>query len=589
MLTSRHVRSLRPTPLYALVIFVVGLVYRLAWVYQGFSATDEGWLQAQGARIAQGQVPYRDFDYLLPPLTSYKEAALFVFLGDHWTVFASRTLFAVEVSVAPVLVFFILRRFVSDRAAFLATLPAIFFTVSIAGFTSYTIDGQFMALLSILLAVYANGRRAVGVGAGIAAVLALMSKQPFLAFVVALPFAALAGSLLRRRAGRPVPPRAIASLVSSVPWYVAGAVAASAAILGYFAAAGVAREFVEEGFFVLTTQSNPTSLRFKLIQDLPEYLTQYGALGPALLALIAILLCFRLSRVFEVVRTALLLAILGLVFYASFRHPPPVARPLFLIVAYGVLSGTGIVALVASVFWESASPLPPEIVFLGLVLQWVAQFHAGGLVFWFEGAYLSLPMALLFLHAMSKVRVPVPRTPLRLGAPTVAALLLGAWLAAGGLAIVVERPYQDAPRKLLTADFSTQALHGITTYPLTAQRFDALVAEIDKRTQPGDPIYVLPDFAILYEATGRRNPTRFDWPDEPFLTPDLVNRVVADLRRDPPKVVFLLNQREGAYVRNQPPIDWANSRWAPIYDYITAHYRQDGSVQDIRVLVPSSS
>jgi hypothetical protein len=604
---SPRARQVGPPVLYALGIFLVGLVYRLSWIYQGFAATDEGWLQAQGARIAHGQVPYRDFDYTFPPLTSFKEAALILIMGNNWTVFASRTLFSVEVSLAAVFAFLVLRRFVSDRAAFIATLPAIFFTVIVLAFTSYTIDGEFMALLSVTLAFYGGGSgrlpRAMAAGSGVAAVLAVMAKQPFLAFLFAIPIAAIGGRLLRRSSDAPVHP-AVRALQTGVGWYAAGIAGAIVAVLAYFTAVGALSQFINEAF-ILTTQAHPTSLRFKLIQDLPEYITRYDALVPALLGLIVVLLLFRIGRAFELARSVLLAGILAFILYLTLRHPPPESRPFMVIVAYGVLVIVGLTALATTVALEGpwlrnnaaaqalrARLFPPELVFLALFLQWEAQFHYDGLVFWYEGAYLSVPVVLLFVHAMSKVRYPIFRSGLlevRVATPTIAAVLLGLWIVIGGAGVVLERPYQDAPRSQLTADFTTPALRGINGYPLTVQRFEGLVAEVDRRTRPGDAIYVIPDFSILYQATGRRNPTRMDWPNESFLTTDFVSRMVSDLQHDPPKVVFLLNQREGAYQRDQTPIDWASTKWAPIHDYIVAHYTQVGTVQDIQVMVPNGS
>ena len=589
---------------YALAIFLIGLGYRLSFVYQGWAATDEGWLQAMGARIAAGQVPYRDFDYVFPPLTSYKEAALQLLLGGSWTVFASRTLFSVEVALASVLGFLILRRFVSDRAAFLATLPTIFFTVIVLAFTSYTIDAQFMALLSIALMVHAGEgvrfQRALAAGAGIAAVLAVMAKQPYLAFIPAIPFAALAGAWLRRGSREPVHP-AVRALQVGWGWYLAGCAATAALIVAYFAAAGALGQFGYEAF-LLGSLGHPVSRRFLLIQDLPEYLTRYDALVPALMAVVAVLLAFRIARAYEVARTLLLAGVLAFVLVLTLRHPPPPSRPLVTIVAYGVLVSIGLVALVTTVAlegpWLRNNPtaqalrgrlFPPELVFLALFMQWLTQFHYDGLVFWYEGAFLSVPVVLLFVHALSRVDLPLRRSQslrLSIGTPAFASLLLGVFLAVGGFGVVQERVYEDAQRSQLTADFSTPALRGIKAYPVTQQRVDALVAEIDSRTKAGDPIFFLPDFGLLYEATGRRNPTRLDWYNESFLTPAISDRVLSDLQRDPPKVVFLQTQREGAYERDQPAIDWPNTKWAPIYDYLVAHYKQVGAVQDIKVMVP---
>lgn len=588
-------------------MFLIGFVYRLTWIFQGWAATDEGWLQAQGQRIASGQVPYRDFDYVFPPLTSFKEAALFVILGDHWTVFASRVLFSVEVSIAPVLAFLILRRFVSDRAAFIATVPAIFFTVIVLAFTSYTIDAEFMALAALTFAVYggpgSRAPRTMAVASGVCAVLAFMAKQPFLAFLPAIPFVALASTLLRRGDDRPVH-AAVRALQTGWAWYLAGCALAAAGIVAYFAAAGALRDFTYEAI-LLTTQAHPTSLRFKLIQDLPEYITRYDALIPALLAVTLVLFAFRVARLYEIVRTLLLAVVFAFALALTLRHPPPPSRPLFVILAYGVLVAVGIIALVTTVAvygpWLRknataqelrARLLPPEIVFLALLLQWMAQFHYDGLVFWYEGAYLSVPVVLLFLYEMSRVSIPIVRTrsfTISLGTPAAAGMILALYLIVGGAGVVFERPYQDAPRSQLTADFTTPALQGIKGYPTTQQRFDGLVAQVYQRTQPGDPIYIIPDFSILYAATHRRNPTRMDWPNESFLTQEFVDRMVTDLQRDPPKLVFIPTQREGAFERDQPPIDWESTKWAPVYDYLVAHYRQVDSVQDIKVMVPAGT
>lgn len=591
-----------PAILYALLILAVGLAYRLSFVYQGWSATDEGWLQAAGIRIASGQVPYRDFEYPLPPVTIYKEAALAAVTGPGWTVLASRWLFSFEVTLASLLAFLILRRAVSDRTAFFVTLPTVFFTVMILAFTNYTYDAEFWALVSVTLAVYAGeGRRQglVALAAGGAAGLAAMAKSPFLAFLPAIPFAALAGSWLRR--GRNDAPQMARSLQRVWLLYLAGAAIVIGGFFAYFASIGLLRSFVEQAF-LLTARANPVSLRFALIQDLPDYAVRFGRLGIGVTAIILLLLPFAINRLWEFVRTVLLLGALAYVLLYTQLHPPIPSRPYFINIAYFVVSGVGVIALLVSLILETPwlarnetaaglrSRFPPlELIFLALFLQWLAQFHYDGLVFWFVGSYLSVPVVLIFLRELGRVRIPVFRgaTRLRFGAPAVAWVLIATWLSIGGAGIFLERVYQDADRPLLTASFSPAKLSGITTYPETAQRVDALVAEVDRRTKPGDPIFFFPDYGIMYAVTGRTNPTPLDWYNEAFLTPAVTDQVLAALQRDPPRVVFLQRQREGAYQRDQPPVDYVHSKWAPIFLYLIAHYRVDGGVQDIAILVPA--
>src|SRR5207248_5627130 len=132
-------------------------------------------------------------------------------------------------------------------------------------------------------------------------------------------------------------------------------------------------------------------------------------------------------------------------------HPPPPSRPLVTIVAYGVLVSIGLAALVTTVALEGpwlrnnptahalrARLFPPELVFLALFMQWLTQFHYDGLVFWYEGAFLSVQLVLLFVHALSRPDMPLRRSrSLRLGIvpPAFALLLLDVVVAVVGLAV----------------------------------------------------------------------------------------------------------------------------------------------------------
>jgi hypothetical protein len=107
------------TFVYSSALFVLGLAYRATFLSQGFNGTDEGWLQTLGQRVANGQIPYRDFYFVLPPVSVYREAVLIKLFGDAYGILASRWVFAVEATLASVVAFIILRRFVGDHLAFL--------------------------------------------------------------------------------------------------------------------------------------------------------------------------------------------------------------------------------------------------------------------------------------------------------------------------------------------------------------------------------------------------------------------------------------------------------------------------------------
>ena len=595
-------RALRPPARYATVLFGIGLIYRLAFIFQGWSANDEGWEQALGARIAGGQVPYRDFDNVFPPLTAYKEGLLHAVLGSTWSVAASRWLFSIETSLASVLVFLIVRRFATDRVAFLATLPTIFFSVTILTFTLYTYDAEFMALLAIALAIYSEGsdRRIVmfGIASGAAACLALMAKQSFIAFVPAIPFAAVAGMWIRGHKSAQVHAVTLA-LRRSVPFYLAGFAGMLVGICAYFALAGALGQFFFESF-VLISRSAPVSTRFALIQDTPEYVFRFGLAMPAIVLVALILLSIRIGPAYERARPVLLAAMLGLVVLYTVVHVPIPSRPFAINVSYGLMWSLGLGALAVSVAaargrlqmnggkpW-AAMP-PPELVLLALVLQWLAQFNFSGVVTWYIGAFLSLPVVLIFLYALSDSAAILHHAlpDVRLAVPAWSPWVLGVFFAAGGIGVVQGWVYEDAPRSQLTSTFTSRQLAGITTYPATAQRVNGIAEQVAVRTSPGDPVFFFPDFPIMYSVTGRTNPTRLDWYEPSFLTPDITRQVLADLAAHPPKLVFLQRQREGTWRRDQDPIDYPNTVWAPIYDYLMSHYHQVDSVQDVMVLVPN--
>src|SRR5439155_8826895 len=170
--------------------------------------------------------------------------------------------------------------------------------------------------------------------------------QSFLAFLPALPFSVIAGAVLRRGIQRRVHP-AVRAMQTGHPWYLAGCAATIALVIAYYAAQGSLGQFGYQAF-LLGAQGHPVTARFALIQDMPEYITSYGLLVPALVGLIVLYLAIAIARPYELVRSLLLATVLGFVLVLTLRHPPLPARPFFVIVAYGVLVTLGLIALVAT-------------------------------------------------------------------------------------------------------------------------------------------------------------------------------------------------------------------------------------------------
>ena len=62
---------------------IAPLVAHLAFSWIGFNPTDDGWLQAVARRLADGEVPHRDFIFVRPALSAILQVPLVWWAGEH--------------------------------------------------------------------------------------------------------------------------------------------------------------------------------------------------------------------------------------------------------------------------------------------------------------------------------------------------------------------------------------------------------------------------------------------------------------------------------------------------------------------------
>jgi hypothetical protein len=576
---------------YAAGLLLLGLAYRATFIAQGFNGTDEGLLQAMGARIASGQIPYRDFDYVLPPVSIYKEAGFIAVFHGAYGVLASRWVFVAEVSLASVIAFLIVRRHASDRLAFMVTLPTVFFSVILIYFSHYGYDAVFLALLSALLLFYSDTRRSVlPLLAGALAALAFLAKPPLLGFaVLVLVIGALRPRLnAPRNGGASAQPR-IGTARGS---FLLGFAGMFATVSLYFVANHASRRFLYDSF-VLAFQSMPHPATYLIWQDMPLLLR-----GPAEIAGIVLLLAVvPLPRVSDAVRLGLVGAVLAAAIVLALLGKPAYfidsALSLFLLLNLAAV----VVTVLIDGPWFADQPfaielrrqLPPlEVPLLALGLQFLSQYSNAGITYSYLGCFLSVPVGLLFLYRLAHIQLPSAGWSLgRLRIAPPVALMVGLWLVVGSAVVTRLTVYRDGDRAQLSASFRTAKLAGVTSLPSNVQRIDGIVSMVEQYTKPGDPIFVFPDLPALYFLTDRTNPTRVTWYIPPGLGPGQSEEAVADLERHPPRLIFLQTYGEGDFQRLGPPINYAREpKWQPIYRYITTHYRQIGSIGDVAVYVP---
>lgn len=112
----------------------------------------------------------------------------------------------------------------------------------------------------------------------------------------------------------------------------------------------------------------------------------------------------------------------------------------------------------------------------------------------------------------------------------------------------------------------------------TAADLQGVVADIQRQTAPGEPIFVYPTSPLLYALAERPNPTQFDHLNPGAATPGEIQRVIADLEAQHVKLVVISDYWQAAWGPpgpNAPLEAWLNSRFTEV--------ARDGAY---RVLVP---
>jgi hypothetical protein len=110
-----------------------------------------------------------------------------------------------------------------------------------------------------------------------------------------------------------------------------------------------------------------------------------------------------------------------------------------------------------------------------------------------------------------------------------------------------------------------------------AAELNRLIAEVRKRSAPGESIAAVPWNAGLYFLTERRNPTRFDLVIPASVLPDDIPEMERDLDRA--DLVVYWTARD-AFINNTSLDD----RLPELDRYIMTHYRAVGAVNAYRLL-----
>jgi hypothetical protein len=349
------------------------------------------------------------------------------------------------------------------------------------------------------------------------------------------------------------------------------------------ALAGASRQFFYQAF-LLYRAAHPGSLLGLIVQGIPGYVARPAGVVGAVLAVL--LVVSPRKPALRWVRSGAVIVGLAAVLVLTVAVPDR-AQPAFLVAGFECLWLINLVALISGLRGGFPSP---ELPLFALSLQYLSQITYNGVVLYYVGAYLTVPVALMFLlktpHPERSLESPSPLWG-GLGRGSVIAALVGIWLVLGSVIVTRMNVYEDAPRAQLTSTFTSQKLQGISSLPTTTHRIDAAISAVNRLSHPGEPVFAFPDLSILYFLTDRTNPTRVDWYNTGSITPDEVTQAVADLTLNPPRVVLLQAYRESDFRRSEQLDYVSEPKWLPIIAYLMSHYRQVGQAGDITVMVPA--
>ncbi len=125
------------------LIFFIALCKSVLFSHFGFGLLDEGESLHNATRILQGELPYRDFFAIFPPLDNYLFAFIFQVFGK--SVIVPRLVLSIIFSFAPAFMYLVLAKFMSKKIAIVPGLLLILLDLNVERLYFFT---------PIILAIY---------------------------------------------------------------------------------------------------------------------------------------------------------------------------------------------------------------------------------------------------------------------------------------------------------------------------------------------------------------------------------------------------------------------------------------------------
>ena len=545
-------------------------------------ALDEGIYLESTQRVAQGQVPYRDFFTLTGPGDFWLYGALFRLFGANLAI--SRAMLSCELAILCTAIYWFTARFTSKlfAAAIAALYLAMLLTSPYQLYINHRWDSNTLAVLAVasLWAGVEGRKRRYFLLSGIFAGAAAWATPPVAIAVAAMLLWTLLQLGLRKDA----------------LCYCAGVAGISAAALSVLLYQGALANMVQHLLWSAGNYRSPNSV-------------PYGYLSGDVTQLLAG------GRTAVRTAEALLPAILPPVAYLGWG----------LVIWWGMRKCVGVKGLVRN---EQLKPFPRRGVQNGrgslssrvlAVLNRLKDYliivpqdmsvrsaplpHGRGSVSSRQQAVGRLtstfPLAgLLIVSSAAMLIACYPRfgghqllfvSPLFwiLCASALFLAIPAAWRTISSIALLVAAAalwIGAAPPKL---PYRIQTQAGEVE---CSKRHYVLLSGLMRRIQPGDSLFVFPYLPMVYFVTGGKNPTRYSFMQPGMMNADDEASVIADLRAHPPKWIVWHDFSDARIMSNWPNTDPSRLHFLEIERFFAENYRvvnagEAGSV-GYRLLAP---
>lgn len=544
------------------VVFVAfACAFFAVYLPQGFSPIDDGYLLGLGHRVAQGQEIYRDFHFYHTPLSVYLQAGMIHWLGESYTVFASKVFWAIELTLMVGLLSLIYRRWLDALTLSVTLCATLVYSALLLSFPWFTYDGMFFAVLFGISLM----RRSF-ILAGIFAGLAFLCTQ---SFMVMIPALYLIWSYQRLVSGSK-------AFLTSDAWskLFSGWMTPVAVLSGYYLLDSRLPQFIEN-IYTIPARINELPASYIFGQDLPNIILNSW---PFIAALVVVAALIPLRKYPALVLTALAVTICGISWVGGSIAPASLLTPALYIIGLYTLTYGAIIIRKS----EPHAARAEVLLFLALAMTmvYVSSFNYSGIILSQIGGVFGLPalvvsLSWLYRRRQIKKRLqtdeevvfvappalerqalpqPVEAAPMTPKGQTKIKISFSGWITqhdhfqATAFASIVlvavlvthhNMPYNADSRAELTTEYNSPKLRGVYGSADQVKSIDSLIEYVSSNSSTDDRLFVFPDLTSMNYLTNRPawGVTHWHYPAEYDI--DIARKTAALLKDNPPELVVL--------------------------------------------------